>query len=138
MKKIFNYLITFVILSFFTISTVHITTATSYTQSNLDQTKAFLSNVVGLDVTKYSIAPPTFKQNFSQSTQATIAPNDAVYNPSNQNGIDMETSSIYFEAESSTIDVMSFFCDGKLSAVNINPLDYNYNYFYANSPGTLI
>ncbi len=137
MKKILKLFLIAPIICSLVVGAINFTNANS-TQSNLDKTNAFLSDVLGLDMAKYSLIDPPFKQNITHITNIASTPNETSpdTNPNERIGIDLETPSYYFKSKSGTIDVMSCFYDGKLSSVNINPLENECKYIYANSPGT--
>jgi hypothetical protein len=110
--------ITATIIALFAVSTVHIPPAYSADLTADDRATKFLTSVVGLNLTKYTLTSPT------------PPPDCATYSyPPELCGIvKQETTSFDFEADGSKISVMSIFYNGQMKTITINNLGGEYVY----------
>jgi hypothetical protein len=133
MKNTLKYAITALIIASFAITTPNVIASTDSTQYNtLDETKNFLSNVVGLDLTKYSLTDSPYLRN----DNSTVAPTITILNET-EAASDLNTvpSIYYFESDNGILKVFSTFYGSHLAVVNLKPINDS-AYIYANSPGT--
>jgi len=133
MKTIKFVITAFIVASFVvSITNANAASSTDSTQYNtLDQTKNFLSNVVGLDLTKYTlIDSPYLRHNH------TVAPIITVLNETEAaSDLNSVPSSYYFKSDNGILDVFCIFYNRHLAVVNLEPIN-NSAYIYANVPGT--
>lgn len=132
--KTIKYMITaFMIASFVvTITNADVASSTVSTQYNtLDETKNFLSDVVGLDLTKYSLIDSPYLRN----DNSTVAPIITVLNETETvSDLNTVSSIYYFESDKGIIKVISIFYGKHLAVVNLKPVNDS-AYIYANSSG---
>jgi hypothetical protein len=108
-----NFRLALMITSIILASTSTIAVAlTVTTQIKLDQTKEFLSNVVGLDMSKYSLTDSPYRHNNTRPVNT--------YPPQTKD-INMETAAYFFKTDNGVLEILSIFYNGKLTVVNINP-----------------
>lgn len=139
MRPLLKYVITAFIITSLAMATANAIASTDSTQYNtLDETRDFLSNVVGLDLTKYSLTASPYQRN--DNTQApdstTRVLNEAIINPDDPSGLNIIPSSYYFKSDIGMIEVFSIFYGRQLTVLNIEPVGNTSFYIYANSPGT--
>ncbi len=138
MKNTLRYFITTLIIISLAVTTANATSSTDETQSSaLNQTTNFLSNVAGLDLTKYSLTTPSYQLRNNTPSTGTVQPSKgALFNPNEDIGVNMESPSYYFKSGKGTLDIMSIFYNGQLAIVNINSIGNNDSYIYLGSSGT--
>jgi len=121
--KTIKYMITaFMIASFVvTITNADVASSTVSTQYNtLDETKNFLSDVVGLDLTKYSLIDSPYLRN----DNSTVAPIITVLNETETvSDLNTVSSIYYFESDKGIIKVISIFYGKHLAVVNLKPVN---------------
>ena len=130
-----KYMITAFIIASFIVTILNVDAAflTDSTQYNtLDETKNFLSNVVGLDLTKYSLTDSPYLRN----DNSTVAPTITILNETEAaSDLNTVSSIYYFESDNGILKVFSTFYGSHLAVVNLKPINDS-AYIYANSPGT--
>ncbi len=129
-----KYVITALVIASLAITTISAIASANSTQSNTsDQTKDFLSNVLGLDLTKYSytLTPQQSKYNDTKTTQIP----DYIHTPNEDRGYKVEGPLYRFVYDNNTLDVVSTFYNEQLVVVNLYKIDNNASYIYANKPG---
>jgi hypothetical protein len=113
-----------VIIALFAVTMVHMPPGYSAELTADDKATEFLSSVVGLDLTKYTLVSPT-----PPPDRATYS-----YPPELCGIVKQETSSLDFEADGSKISTMSIFYNGQMKTMQINNLGGEY--IYAEPPAT--
>jgi hypothetical protein len=136
MKTKLKYLIiaSIVIIMFFDLAATSTSFATQSAQYNVsDLTKNFLFNVVGLNLTKYTLvsSPWEVKHNITQAPES--SPNITDQNPIITGDLIKETHSYFYKSEKGTIDVLFILYNGQPATVEITPL-HNASYLYTNPP----
>ncbi len=111
MKAKLKYLIAVLILALFVTLTIDVNAVAlsdSAQYDNLDdQTKSILSDVIGLDLTKYSI---------TANTSTSIPPV-----PYQTGDLNLKPAKYYLKSDTAQIGVLSTFYNGKLAVVNLDP-----------------
>jgi hypothetical protein len=116
-----------VIISLFAASTGYVLLAYSSELTTLDLTTEFLSSVVGIDMTKYTLSPPpTGYENIKP-------PNDHFKTATELADIEFHAPSFDFNSTEGTLETMSGFRYGHLTFLNVYSQD---NYVYSESPPT--
>ncbi len=106
-----------------------VVSADSADYSMLDQTTEFLSSVVGLDMTKYSLIVPSPPPGYENRPMPTPPFSD----PADSEGVDFEGPSYDFESSEGELHTMSIFYNGHMSSLKIYLDD---PYIYSGSPPT--
>ncbi len=119
----------FIIASLAMTATNAIASAESAQYNTLGETKIFLSNVLGLDLTKYSLTDSPYLRH-----NETVAPLITVLNETS--GVMPVPSVYFFNSDSGMIEVFSIFYNQKLAVVRIKPVGNTSAYIYANASGT--
>lgn len=137
MKNLLKYLAIALTVASLALSTAAATSSTGSMQSNnLSVAMNFLSNVVGLNLTEYSLTTPSYLTNVTlPDSNPTAPPNTTFTDPFSMNGLNIETPSYYFKSDNGTIDALCIFYNGQLALVNIDPIGTNVSYDYASPPG---
>ena len=140
LKTIMKYLITALIMASLAVTTANITSADLTASNKLNQTTNFLSTVVGLDMSKYSLMTPTYQpeNNTNQALTGTEPPNVTLplSNPADVNGFNVDGSYNKFKSDNVTLTTLSIFYNEQLAFVYLYPSNNSYSYIYANTPET--
>ncbi len=118
-----------VVIAVFVVVTVGMRPANSAGSETLDLTTEFLSTVVGLDMTKYSLDLPSPPPGYDNRP----LPTPAISDPADMDGLDVEGPSYDFKSEEDTLETMSMFYNGHLKSLKIYSRD---TYVYSVSPPT--
>ncbi|XHH07823.1 MAG: hypothetical protein ACFCUE_09620 [Candidatus Bathyarchaeia archaeon] len=111
----------FSLLTAFLLLSVSLSNSSQY--DNLDnQTKSILSDVLGLDLTKYILTA-------NDSTGVTSVPYQT-------GDLNLEPAKYYLKSDNALIGVLSIFYNGQLAVVNLDPAGNDSVYSYTKSPGT--
>jgi hypothetical protein len=126
MKSKLVYLIAVLILTLSATLTINVNTVAlsdSAQYDNLDnQTKSILSDVLGLDLTKYSI---------TANTSTSIPPV-----PYQTGDLNLQPAKYNLKTDTAQIGVLSTFYNGQLAVVNLDPAGNASVFSYVNSPET--
>lgn len=118
------------VIAVFAVVTVGMHPATPAGPTTLEQTTEFLSIVVGLDMTKYSLDLPSPPPGYENRT----LPTPAISDPADVDGLlDVEGPSYDFKSEEGALEAMSMFYNGHLKSLKIYSYD---NYVYSGLPPT--
>ena len=117
--------------------TINFTSAESPTEhETLRETKSFLTNVVGLDLAKYSLDMPSPPPGYDPEKALNITTELAELNELNRL-MNVEGPSYRFKSDKGSLETLSMFCDGYLSVVNIYSLgNSDDNYIYSGKQST--
>jgi hypothetical protein len=107
-----------VIIALFSVATVPMSPAYSAELTASDKATEFLSSVVGLDLTKYTLISPTPPPGYDTFS----------YPPELGGLVKEECPGFKFKADGSTIDIMSIFYNGQMKTIKINNLGGDYIY----------
>ncbi|MGD6932788.1 MAG: hypothetical protein ACQCN5_01100 [Candidatus Bathyarchaeia archaeon] len=131
MRLVFKkYLTIALVISLFALITADVSSAYSSEPSTLDQSTVFLSSVVGLDMTKYSLIRPSPPS----GNESLTSPNSSVNSSLEVDGlIEIKAPSYRFESNEGILNTMGTFYNGHLTFFNINSQG---NYTYSDLPPT--
>ena len=115
------------IIALFAVSTVHVLPVYSAELTADDKANEFLTSVVGLDLTKYTVISPT-----PPPDRATYT-----YPPELCGIVKQETSSFDFEADGNKISTQAIFYNGQMSFFKIYTLSGSYVYAEPPAPDLL-
>jgi len=117
MKSIFKKCLTIALItSLFAITATDMSSADSSEFSTIDRTTEFLSSVIGLDMTKYSLVLPSPPPGYENIT----LPKTSISDPTDVDGLlDVDAPSYDFESSEGTLETMSIFCNGHLKSLKI-------------------
>ena len=129
------------IIALFAVSTVGMPPVASVELTAEDKATAFLSSVVGLDMTKYTLVMPAPPSGYDAESWAEVAAkaeaqhSELLYPPELGGNVKDEWCSLKFVAGESNISIMSNCINDKLKTIKIDNLNGS-DYVYSEPPAT--
>lgn len=125
-----KYITIALIFALFTVFTGELVSSDSPKFSAVDQTTEFLSSIVGLDMTKYTLAQPSPPAGYEKTTPNQ---NITLANPEERDGLKIDGPSFDFQSSEGTLHTFGMFYNEHFSSLKITS---HGSYIYSGSPPT--